>query len=167
MAAELSTTQKSILKKSDSYLYNKAIEVEEAIKKSNRISSKHIFCLVSESLNNAYLEAITKEAYMAKKNGEYITTFVTQGIFSVEFLERLSEINKKIKDEDENGLYDFAPAITISPSLFEKYNITKVPSLMYSNRNKGLEAPFEDIQYIIRGTTTIDEFIQLISMKEK
>lgn len=157
----------SMLKSNDTYLYEKAIEINKIKENLQNTKKETIYCLISESVSLIYLKKIILEATdLQKKTGAKVS-FVLQGIYSEKFLRNMGNIAQEIEEMDGYDGYKNNMSILISPSMFTKFNIKKVPVLMYAENTEGLKWSLDNISYIARGEISLNDFFTLISKKDK
>lgn len=155
-----------LLKNQDQALFQRAIGVQNSINKLNSQSGDVIYCLVSGSVNKEYLKRVVLEAGILNANFNTKLLFVIQGLFSEEMIQNYNELSKEIGEYKYANVFHNNMELIVSPKLFKKLNVNKVPVLLYGTYNGAVAISNTDMKYVARGDITLGEFFKLISTKE-
>jgi hypothetical protein len=156
----------TLLKSTDKKSYEKALEIQSIVKKASSISGDIVYCLISDSIELGYLKSVVLEVTALGAQTDTKLAFITQGIYSKKFLEKITKLHEELSSYDHSEEFKKNINLFISPSLYDEHNITKVPALMYAKYRGGIYPKKESIEYISRGETSPFDFFKLISTKE-
>jgi hypothetical protein len=159
--------QIELLKKTNPLAYKKAREIE-AIQKQI-LQSKDgdiVYCLISGSVDVDYLKKVVFEISSLTPNTNTKLVFVAQGFFSDKLMTKYNLLQKELLEYDCKELFQSNTRLIADPALFKKYNVKKVPVLMYGIYKNSTYSSDSEIKYIARGDILPSRFFHLISTKD-
>lgn len=156
----------NLLKKTDKKSYNKALEIQKLTESSLRKNGDIIYCLISDSIDIKYFKNIIFEVTALRINTSTQVAFILQGIYTKDFIKKMEKLNLELEKYEYGDMFKENVNLFISPSLFTKYKIKKVPALMYGEYSGSIYPQNNKISYLVRGEVSLLQFFKLISTKE-